>query len=119
MKPKIFIFALLLILSGQQLLAQCGTCIGDPACVTLLPDGGICPEIMPDATAGNPYSEVASFHMPEMIQVTSPLVSDVRLDKIVIVDMIGAPAGLDFECSTPDCTYYPCLLYTSPSPRDS
>jgi len=72
-----------------------------------MPDGGLCPELIPDGQVGEPYDFSVTFFMPETIMITDPVESDVNLENVEITDMVNLPSGLEWSCSNPDCTYQP------------
>lgn len=93
---------------------NCGTCVVDTDCPTISPDGGLCPEMIPDGQVGEPYDFSVTFFMPETITVTEPIETDVTLIDVEITDLVNLPAGLEWSCSNADCTYAP-----SSNPPDS
>ncbi len=94
-------------LQAQPGNMNCGVCVVDTDCPTLQPDGGICPAIIPDAQIGVAYNFPVTFYMPEVLSVTEPIETDVRLDNVEIVELINLPAGLEWECNFNDCIYEP------------
>lgn len=99
------LLALILLISSWA-FAQCDDCTIDESC---LPDGGlpgVCPEIMPAATAGVEYSEDMTFYLPPtVVDPGTGLTAD--LLEVVITNVQGLPFGMDFSMNNPDNTYYP------------
>ena len=58
--------ALAVTLTGLSTMsqAQCPGCVVNPACATLAPEGGLCPDVIPAATVGQGYDENISFYIP-------------------------------------------------------
>lgn len=113
MKKRHLLFSLMFFLflsvisTAQPGNANCGACTLDTDCPTTMPDGGLCPSIIPDGQVGEAYDFSVTFYMPQTITVTDPITSDVNLENVEITDMINLPSGLEWTCSTPDCTYQP------------
>lgn len=99
------LLALILLISSWA-FAQCDDCTIDESC---LPDGGlpgVCPEIMPAATAGVEYSEDMTFYLPPtVVDPGTGLTAD--LLEVVITNVQGLPFGMDFSMNNPNNTYYP------------
>ena len=110
MQWKFLPAALLLggMLTGASAFAQCPGCVVDPACATLAPEGGLCPEIIPAATVGQAYSENITFYIPS--NATDPSTGiDVDVLQVTITNLNGLPLGLDWECNNAasGCVYTP------------
>lgn len=88
--------------------AQCPGCVVDPACATLAPDGGLCPDVIPAATVGQAYDENITFYVPQF--ATDPGTGiDVEVLQVTITNLDGLPLGLDWECNNAasGCVYTP------------
>lgn len=105
MKMKRLLF-LLFALAGVTAQGQCPDCTPDETCVSedLFP--AICPEILPDATAGAYYETVMTFFLPSTI-VDPESGIEASLLEVVINSVSGIPFGLDYEANSPNNTYYP------------
>jgi PKD repeat protein len=86
--------------------AQCDDCTIDESCS---PEGGlpgVCPEIMPAATAGVEYSEHMTFYLPAaVLDPGTGLTAD--LLEVVITNVQGLPFGMAFSMNNENNTYYP------------
>jgi len=101
------IFSLLLSTNVQ---AQCPGCVINPTCS--VPGGGLCPDSLPAAVVGNPYSQDVTFYVPPTIDASSfsgGLLGVVPLLEMKIDAISGLPFGLSWECNSPGngCTYFP------------
>jgi len=88
--------------------AQCPGCVINPACATLAPEGGLCPEVIPAATAGLAYDENITFYIPT--NATDPSTGiDVTVLQVTITGISGLPFGLDWQCNNAlsGCVYTP------------
>ncbi|MFT5922415.1 MAG: hypothetical protein ACI8TS_001752, partial [Flavobacteriales bacterium] len=105
MKMKRLLF-LLFVLAGFAAKSQCPDCTPNETCVSedLFPT--ICPEILPDATAGAYYETVVTFFLPSTI-VDPESGIEASLLEVVINSVSGIPFGLDYEANSPNNTYYP------------
>jgi len=105
MKMKRLLF-LLFALATAAAQGQCPDCTPDETCVSedLFP--AICPEILPDATAGAYYETVVTFFLPSTI-VDPESGIEASLLEVVINSVSGIPFGLDYEANSPNNTYYP------------
>ncbi len=103
-------FALTLGLFGASIntQAQCAGCVVNPACATLQPDGGLCPETIPAATVGQAYSQDISFYVPTNAVDPGTGVA-VTVLQVTITAVNGLPFGLDWECNNAasGCVYTP------------
>ncbi len=91
---------------SSTLNAQCPGCAIDFSCSTLVPDGGLCPDVIPAATVGAAYDEDITFYVPE--NATDPSTGiDVEVQKVTITGLSGLPLGIDWECNSPGCVYTP------------
>jgi hypothetical protein len=96
----------LTLLTSSLAFAQCDDCTIDESC---LPDGGlpgVCPLIMPAATAGVEYSEDMTFFLPPTVVDPGTGVTADLLE-VVITNVQGMPFGLDFSMNNANNTYYP------------
>lgn len=88
--------------------AQCPGCSIDPSCATTNPEGGLCPETIPAATAGLAYDEDITFYIPT--NATDPSTGiEVEVLQVTITNINGLPIGLDWECNNAasGCVYTP------------
>ena len=81
------------------------SCEPDPFCVAVdFPV--LCPEQLPNATQGEPYSATATFNLPpSVIDPGSGL--EATLLTVTISQVTGLPFGLEFSPSNPDGVYQP------------
>ena len=84
---------------------QCETCEPDLSCVAVdFPV--LCPEQLPDATQGEPYSATATFNLPpSVVDPGSGL--EATLLTVTIASVSGLPFGLEFSPNNPDGVYQP------------
>jgi len=86
--------------------AQCDDCTIDESCS---PEGGlpgVCPEIMPAATAGIEYNDHLTFYLPAtVLDPGTGITAD--LIEVVITNVQGLPFGMEFTMDSPNNTYYP------------
>lgn len=86
--------------------AQCTSCVIDPTCMPA--SGGLCPDSLPGATQGTPYTQDVTFYLPPTIVVTSPVnLGSVPLKSVFIRNVSGLPFGLTWQANKPSKTYYP------------
>ncbi len=78
---------------------------GCPPPNTLL--AALCPQQLPDVTAGSAYDEVLTIYFPAQISI--PLLGDVPIDQIVLADISGLPVGLTWVSNSANNTYNPTL----------
>ena len=99
---SLFALSLMLPLAG---LAQCETCEPDLTCVAVdFPV--LCPEQLPNATQGEPYSATATFNLPpSVVDPGSGL--EATLLTVTISSVTGLPFGLEFSPNNPDGVYQP------------
>lgn len=98
-----FFACLFAILAG---FGQCPDCTPDESCIPEVAFPALCPEVLPDATAGEYYETTVTFYMPaELEDPESGFV--VSLEIIQITNVLGLPYGLSFELSGDDNFFYP------------
>jgi PKD repeat protein len=87
------------------IMAQCSECTPDPSCSS--PDGGpaLCPEFLPDATAGEFYETSFTFFLPSTVDVGGGITA--TLNQVTITNVSGYPFGLQFQYNSPNGTYFP------------
>lgn len=111
MRTRITLLALCLTVLGcLPGFSQCPGCVIDPTCPSIAPDGGLCPDIVPDATVGEAYDEDITFYIPQEVEDPGTgLTVDVL--QVTITAINGLPIGLDWECnnSASGCVYEPPL----------
>ena len=86
-------------------MAQCASCEPDLSCVAVdFPV--LCPEQLPNATQGEPYSATATFNLPpSVVDPGSGL--EATLLTVTISQVTGLPFGLEFSPNNPDGVYQP------------
>jgi len=106
MKSKLLLLIILVIATITRAHGQCADCTPDESCTTDILFPIICPEILPDATAGEYYETVLTFFLPpELEDPGSGFI--VSLDAVIINQVTGIPFGLSFQLSEEDNTYNP------------
>jgi hypothetical protein len=106
---SILMGAVLGLATTAQALAQCGTCTPNEALLSPAsnyPDGALSPDPAPPITQGTPYDEVITYVMPATYDVGPP-VGVVNVDQVLISNIAGLPAGIQWNCNNPTCTYFP------------
>lgn len=103
MKRLLFLFFTLVSLCATS---QCPDCMPDETCVSESAFPTICPEILPDATAGAYYETVMTFYLPGSI-VDPDSGIEASLLEVVINSVTGIPFGVAYEANSPDNTYFP------------
>ena len=98
-------FVALTIGSVGTTMAQCASCEPDLSCVAVdFPV--LCPEQLPNATQGEPYSATATFNLPpSVVDPGSGL--EATLLTVTISQVTGLPFGLEFSPNNPDGVYQP------------
>ena len=98
-------FVALTIGSVATSMAQCESCEPDLSCVAVdFPV--LCPEQLPNATQGEPYSATATFNLPpSVVDPGSGL--EATLLTVTISQVTGLPFGLEFSPNNPDGVYQP------------
>ncbi len=99
------ITALLVLGCVAHSFAQCSDCEPDLSCVAVdFPV--LCPEQLPNAVQGEPYSATATFNLPpSVVDPGSGL--EATLLTVTISQVTGLPFGLDFTPNNPDGIYSP------------
>ena len=109
MKKALSIFIIVVcfsLFSANILQAQCpgcaiSTCTSSPAKPT------ICPAVLPDGIAMQPYNQDLSFYLPENFDDAGSGYN-VDLDQLDILNVVGLPYGLNFQTdASPANIYYP------------
>lgn len=81
--------------------------------------GAACPSTLPDATAGQFYSQTVTFYMPASVDTTLPILGTITVpvDTVWLMGITGLPDGLYYEPSniiffpepTPVSSQYGCV----------
>lgn len=97
---------LALLCLNFSVFSQCADCTINEDCTTedLFP--AVCPEFMPDATAGEEYEDYLTFFMPAEVNDPNTGIQATLLE-VVITNVQGLPFGMDFTMNNADQTYYP------------
>lgn len=107
MKPlaRITLTAMCALVCTSYAGAQCESCEPDLSCVAVdFPV--LCPEQLPNATQGEPYSANATFNLPpSVVDPGSGL--EATLLTVTIAQVTGLPFGLEFSPNNPDGVYQP------------
>ena len=105
---RYLVAVILCFMMGVSYYAQssCNDCTPDISCQAIDGFPTLCPEILPDGTAGQYYESVATFNMPSnVIDPGSGL--EASLESIYIASITGLPYGLELTPDSPDGYYYP------------
>lgn len=72
---------------------------------TLLVNTGVYPAVLPDAQVGQSYAQILQFHVTKDTMVTIPIFGTTKanIDSFTIVQVIGIPNGMSFQCNTLNC----------------
>lgn len=106
MKKVYFSFLLACIAAFSYAQTGCPGCVIDVNCN--IPGGGLCPDSLPGATYGQPYSEDITFYLPNQVFV-SQLGQNCTLLNLRIDAVSGLPFGITWECNNSQngCNYVP------------
>jgi len=105
---RYLVAVILCFMMGVSYYAQssCNDCTPDISCQAIDGFPTLCPEILPDGTAGQYYESVATFNMPSnVIDPGSGL--EASLESIYFASITGLPYGLELTPDSPDGYYYP------------
>ena len=95
-----------IMMVSASAFSQCNECAPDQSCQAVDGFPTLCPEILPDGTAGEYYESVATFNMPSnVVDPGSGL--EASLESIYIASITGLPYGLELTPDSPDGYYYP------------
>lgn len=99
---------LLVFLCAIQMssLGQCAECTADVNCTSADGFPTICPETLPNGTAGEYYEQFLTFYLPADINDPSSGIQATLL-QITITSVTGLPFGTTYTLSHPDGIYYP------------
>lgn len=86
--------------------AQCGTCEPDTECILSPAYPTLCPETLPDATAGEAYQTDITFYIPHEFYDPDNGV-DVQFNQVTVTGYTGLPFGMDIEMNEASGIYYP------------
>ncbi len=102
-KTLVVLFAVLL---PAYAFSQCTECIPDDTCTSEDDFPSICPEELPNGTAGTYYETFITFFMPG--SVTDPGSGiEATLNEIVVAGVAGLPFGMTWQTNSPNNTYFP------------
>lgn len=100
------LYLLILLCWANFVFAQCPECTPDFTCTSPVDFPSICPEVLPDATAGEYYESVMTFFLPANVVDPGSGIS-ATLNQVVIGSVVGLPFGLSYVPNSPTSTYYP------------
>jgi hypothetical protein len=87
-------------------LGQCASCEPDPGCTSADGFPTICPELLPDGLAGEPYEAVITFYLPvSVVDPGSGLTA--TLNSVAVTGIQGLPQGMEVTLSEADGVYEP------------
>lgn len=100
MKTLTKISILILCVCGLQQTAVKAQCTPDPNIPV-----GIFPETLAPAGVDTPYTQVVLYKAPLDTTVNVPPFGDlpVRVDSMLVMDVIGLPQGFSYQCHVPSC----------------
>jgi len=87
-------------------ISQCETCEIDYSCTSSDGFPVICPDYLPDATAGVFYQTSATFFMPSSVNDPDSGI-EATLESVTVTSVSGLPYGVDVISNNTDWTYYP------------
>jgi hypothetical protein len=95
-----------IMMVSASAFSQCSECTPDLSCQAIDGFPTLCPDILPNGTAGEYYQSVATFNMPEnVVDPGSGL--EASLESIFIASITGLPFGLELTPDSPSGYYYP------------
>lgn len=97
---------LLAVIWSTNVIGQCPECTPDLTCTSDINFPSICPEVLPDATAGQYYESVMTFFLPTNVEDPGSGIS-ATLNEVAIGAVVGLPFGLSYVPNSPTSTYYP------------
>lgn len=84
---------------------QCPGCTIDPACNNPAANfPALCPDVLPNGTAGQSYSENITFYMPYIIDAEG--FSGLHLEEVTVLGISGIPSGLFWTTDHYPTNYY-------------
>lgn len=107
MKKILLLFVIIYCqLSIFTSFAQCPGCVIDQQCgANINPvQPTLCPSTMPNATQNVYYDQDLTFFMPRQF-VDQGSGQQVTLNGITVTQIVGMPAGLNYQCNQPGCAY--------------
>ncbi len=105
---RLILFISLILGFSAQVQAQCPGC--SPNTVLCQGSNGPCPNTMDTATSGLAYEDTMTFYLPKQVDATQQsggLFSWVDFLQFEILSISGLPFGINWECNTSNCTYFP------------
>ncbi len=110
MKKSVLHFITLIFLTFLMpgiIHAQCPGCVIDMNCTSSPAQPTICPAVLPDGVAMQPYDANLSFYLPHNF-TDAGTGYNVDLNQLDILSVVGLPYGLSFQTdAAPSNTYYP------------
>lgn len=104
MRTTLLLIAIALWSTGAS--AQCDTCVPDTDCILSPAFPTLCPDALPDATAGEFYETDINFYLPyEFFEPDAGV--DVQFNQVVITGTTGIPFGMSVELNQPSGIYVP------------
>ena len=95
-----------IMMVSASAFSQCNECTPDLNCQAIDGFPTLCPDILPNGTAGEYYESVATFNMPaNVVDPGSGL--EASLESIFIANITGLPFGLELTPDSPSGYYYP------------
>jgi len=105
MMRKIFLL-LFIVFTVHVSKAQCPGCVTDTTCTHNPVKPTICPNVLPDGYAMQPYEADLSFFLPAQFQ-DSATGFNVTLNELHVTGVVGMPYGLQFQSSSATNIFYP------------
>lgn len=103
---KQVLFIPVLLSLSLHAIAQCPGCIADITCTSNPAKPTICPSVLPDGFAMQPYQADLSFYLPAQFQ-DSATGFNVTLNELHVTGVAGMPYGLEFTSSSSNDIFYP------------
>ncbi len=103
----LFIVTFLFLTYSGNVNAQCPGCTINVGCTSTPAQPTICPSVMPDGVAMQPYDQDISFYLPSNFNDAGSGYN-VDLTQLDVLSVSGLPYGLSFQTSAaPSNSYYP------------
>ena len=95
----LLIISLFILLATNQTVF--GQCTPDPQYTS----PGIYPATVPDGCVNSPYSETITVIIPADTTVNIPPTLTVPIQSVELVNVLGLPPGVTYQCSAPNCLF--------------
>lgn len=103
---RLLLLLLLSVVWSLQSAAQCETCTPDTTCIVSPAFPTLCPDALPDATAGEFYETDINFYLPYQFFEPDNGV-DVQFNQVIVTGTTGLPFGMSITLSEESGIYTP------------